>query len=1759
MAAQITNLHDLVTSLLESVSTTGDESVRNEISESLKIIGDHQPNVLLTAAHQYLLQNPRICATKKSFVLRAISTCLSKNSNVKNVDEQLVLLIINLATQEMTMTKDVDSDWAEASKEVLVTLARSQRFCTQVVDAALQKFPPGLPTSPHKYIVLTMATIAENNPFGLVPFLTDILSRTVPLLHHIKTDSLRCAWARAICLFCEAVRECETERPQEADESLREDSRPNSSLDDSHDRATYADQAEALYDVIFPWLYSKDPKTRGESAECIGELCLMIRQQKLIDEVKKIVTNLLPLYKRAYNETHMITQGVCRFLEAACLDDSCPLEPYLEDVLNALFPNACLDVDDTTVELSPQAIKNHSEAFRCFHVAATRFADRIVYYLLHKMQNVADGQKLGAINILRHLVNSSDQHMEDKRSIVMMGLKKLLASENTASIRVKRAIVQLCVALADHAYVDTEGGDCVIAFLVRNLVPPTEQEIVTKKLEVDVAGMNQLRTQCAQALHTISATCEFSNKLLWPYLLEFVCVDRYTPVVGDLFKCIRTLIGKSENIDFVTGFDNERVAGPHAVFARLFTCLGGAPLNGLLARRAREAGGLLTLLVDWFVPINDKNRSALKKTMETWENRLEPLLDELTTTTSNGEQTQSELRGRKVARWNDGCLSWLSSCIGSVTDQTWRKEIAAAMGKQLDLYKELSDEKAILLQCLGRALAKVEAKEFVVEHLNLMFKSTNHASPAERQGAAKAVGAIATEHTKLVLIELENISKWEHAKKSTGLFGFIKDTMPMRHYPDVEMVNLRATLMLSYGYLVTACPLDTVGKTLQHTVIIFLRHYFANAKQETVVREAILETMRLIAGAVHPQRVGSWKLDSRDELLAYVKDYVQSEAAEVLSSSIRLLACKATSALVQLEPPLGDKDLKELALVLTGHILPMCREKSGLKTLAYDLFDQANSVISTAAYYMGATTTTTATGITNTVADGPQGTPLHKSRNVKMEDDESATIMDATVHQFGLTLEHMIRARPTTATLTVLLKMLQGYYGNSSEHQRARAIDASVLVLNVYYQCADDITLGHATDFAPLSSLLGRLSPRLVDSLAHVRLESLATIHWAFRLAHMHKGHGHDADPSLFSYSKFAEKYLTGEGKLDGQTAKQAIKAISQVIECRLPQSQMQTYLTVLIDMLTDRQSQVSSAAAQLLTYSLAVRGSTLVSEAETLVATMLQKLSDVQGCVQTYTDLLSALVAFAAHQQQHVCDLMLAQPLPYTESISDAWRCLSRDRFLFPGIADYILELLTGSLDAPYETVDTGAGSAVKIVEQNPCQYVAAVAEIVVNGEPEAALVERLPHILAYLIHFICSVADTQFPVIQKEPPKNGVKMPLIITPELRRAADKPAGMAVAAIKNVLVRTGAQAIIEDMNQSRSWTDCLDKEQFINAITVLVRSISDQRPAWIAPLLRSTEEHATSECEPRRLAAVIVASALIRNPSEAEDANEQILVKSIRRLEESLTDPSIRIRRLCVRGLGDLSECGRAEVTKRYVHMSVEAAMAGLDDMGDRKDTVAMESILALNKLVSSTNDDQLVAILPQVLLKIRPCFEKESAPLRAASFSLFGELSGRVGEKCEDLNGHVHTNLVALLLHLNDENQDVRKSCAMAIYSLHQLLHSADASTLIERELNGGKQPPAYESFIKDVAMILTVNFPDKVNQYALATLSYFKSTSWRIRANAAVLAGHLLESLTPQLRATISKDHVFSGLVGLIKDNEETAVRVAAVRAISSLHQFD
>ena len=51
--------------------------------------------------------------------------------------------------------------------------------------------------------------------------------------------------------------------------------------------------------------------------------------------------------------------------------------------------------------------------------------------------------------------------------------------------------------------------------------------------------------------------------------------------------------------------------------------------------------------------------------------------------------------------------------------------------------------------------------------------------------------------------------------------------------------------------------------------------------------------------------------------------------------------------------------------------------------------------------------------------------------------------------------------------------------------------------------------------------------------------------------------------------------------------------------------------------------------------------------------------------------------------------------------------------------------------------------------------------------------------------------------------------------------------------------------------------------------------------------------------------------------------------------------------------------------------------VSGLDDRDDKNDLLTLEAMCSLSNVISVMNEDEVRPILMNVLLRIRPCFEK--------------------------------------------------------------------------------------------------------------------------------------------------------------------------------------
>jgi hypothetical protein len=455
--------------------------------------------------------------------------------------------------------------------------------------------------------------------------------------------------------------------------------------------------------------------------------------------------------------------------------------------------------------------------------------------------------------------------------------------------------------------------------------------------------------------------------------------------------------------------------------------------------------------------------------------------------------------------------------------------------------------------------------------------------------------------------------------------------------------------------------------------------------------------------------------------------------------------------------------------------------------------------------------------------------------------------MDATVTEYRNAMAQMIKKKPIVDTVCTTLKIFINYYGSNADYERIRSIEVTVLVLKIYLKYACDITIGHASDFPPLSTLLARLVPRVVDSLCSVRHLALEAVWLAFQLTFLHKGQvsqggddvGDEPIQTLFDLNEFKSKQLGFDGKLDPVKGRYVITLIAKEIESHLPQTQLQTYISALFKMLNDKQNNVSSAAALLLSIVLKDRAKLLHYEAEIIVTTIIENLPQIHSITQTYDDLLNALTYFSEEQLNIVVDLLLKQPLPLSSEIVDSWKSMvsTKHSYQFSASCDQVLDSLN-CLSSPtdkdkpylshYKVVDLSGGVVVKLVKPQLCSRFAALTQCLSWVECDEAVRERVPHILHTIFHNLAAVIDTQYPSAIPTPPSGNSdgsskkkKDALIITSELKRISPVPASLISDCFKTLLQRIRAENVIEAMNSERAWTHFIQSDAYICAVCLL--------------------------------------------------------------------------------------------------------------------------------------------------------------------------------------------------------------------------------------------------------------------------------------------------------------------------------------------------
>uniref|UniRef100_A0A8D3A1E5 Maestro heat-like repeat-containing protein family member 1 n=1 Tax=Scophthalmus maximus TaxID=52904 RepID=A0A8D3A1E5_SCOMX len=602
----------LLTLALLDAANDKDSAVQEQVRKSMLTLGKQQPDRVLAMCQDYLLKHPKVKRPRIPLQYEITSPSIKR--------------IIALASDEMTRSK-VIPDWQQAASNILVAVGN--KHINDIMEEILNKFQPGV--LPHFFVVQTLANLSESNVYGMVPFLNAILGTMLPMLSMAKQDNMKWVFSSALCHFSDSILEYLANLDKAPDPTVRKD--------------TFSSEIYAAFEILFNnWLQSRESKLRLTVAEAVGSMCHLMASDKLEEQIPKLIPAVLSLYKKN-NEHYIISKSLCQVLDASVNMGSRVLETQLDSLFLALHQQVSAPTDYN----NPPTVKNHNEVLRCFSLLANSFPDRLVMFVLQKLENSNERSRMGSLAVLRHLINSSTSTMESKKLLILASIRQPMADHSN---KVKKRVVQVISAMAHHGYLELEGGELLVRFIVQHCALHDTNQ---RQSDPEEVTNEALRAMCDSTLHLLTTTVGRLADVLWPKLLYYLTPSQFSNATTPLCKSLVVLGNKKKSNQEPSFNINFTQEGWRSIFTDEVTSF---PFSS----RGHGAPSLALLQI---LSINIHHNTELL-----WDNEIPPLL--------------SILEGMEL--W-----TFLYQCIGVTLQQCFNKEVVKKQLQEVLLTARHSD------------------------------------------------------------------------------------------------------------------------------------------------------------------------------------------------------------------------------------------------------------------------------------------------------------------------------------------------------------------------------------------------------------------------------------------------------------------------------------------------------------------------------------------------------------------------------------------------------------------------------------------------------------------------------------------------------------------------------------------------------------------------------------------------------------------------------------------------------------------------------------------------------------------------------------------------------------------------------------------------------------------------------------------------------------------------------------------------------------
>ena len=295
------------------------------------------------------------------------------------------------------------------------------------------------------------------------------------------------------------------------------------------------------------------------------------------------------------------------------------------------------------------------------------------------------------------------------------------------------------------------------------------------------------------------------------------------------------------------------------------------------------------------------------------------------------------------------------------------------------------------------------------------------------------------------------------------------------------------------------------------------------------------------------------------------------------------------------------------------------------------------------------------------------------------------------------------------------------------------------------------------------------------------------------------------------------------------------------------------------------------------------------------------------------------------------------------------------------------------------------------------------------------------------------------------------------------------PCRIAIDAMKSLLKCTLSYELYEFCDQLKAWTLLAHESTHVEGVTALARGVCTHFSRRVPVIVEQLAGflHVPYACQ---RVAVLAFYAELMSHSCTLSVSDALLKLVLNKL----VDESGEVRRLCLRALGNMAGLGRDKLQQHSTTL-VSAMMAGLDDMDE---SITLEAMIGLTKTLAMLDERDVRPILINVLLRIRPCFDKEAPRVRTNAYLLFAELArfAANGASRDSYQEQIHANLVNFVLHVHEEDEYVRNACKYLLRQVGPLVDVARVDELLQAslQLDAFKSAAHYAGFLDKLSKLL-------------------------------------------------------------------------------------